>query len=194
MIDEVQPFATSGEVGGRAGRYTPGRRTYVLPSEPDSTRDPLQRLAGTFSPLARNHLLRCSCGVARNAGGARSRARPADIRYYPNPWAAHPLDAPCMCMSRYEQQGDYMMLIGGEPASKCSAYPQGGPTRPSGHFRNIDATVGQAQLAGCRVRYEHLESGAHPVFLSEASRSRTAGTCVSATQPVSYHVCVTSLI
>ena len=48
---------------------------------------------------------------------------PADIRYYPNPWAAYPLDSPVGSLAHYELQGDTMVLVDGGPASKLLSLP-----------------------------------------------------------------------
>ena len=95
-------------------------------------------------PLGEGGFRRLPTGALTRAKGSRYRGEPrytrvsgllataassypGDIRYYPNPWAAYPLGAPFPLMSRYERQGDDMVLIERDTASSVLGLPRGWP-------------------------------------------------------------------
>ncbi len=56
-----------------------------------------------------------------------SSSYPQDIWYYPNPSAARSLDNPFPPLSRYERQGNELVMVRGAPASRVLGLPQGWP-------------------------------------------------------------------
>lgn len=130
-VQALSPLARQGPGHDTFWEALLGDGVLTIPVSPEGPRGDMEfrRLANGVLTRPNGSRYEAAPRYTRVSGllAIASSSYPQDIWYYPNPSAARSLDNPFPPLSRYERQGDELVMVRGAPASRVLGLPQGWP-------------------------------------------------------------------